>query len=405
MIGAILQTRNIGPQDVFLTGKPDINFIKQVYRQYDNFAIEDIKILANEKVDFGNLITFNIKHDGDYLYKLFFCFSLPILTPGLGSSFCGWTNSLGHAIIEYCDFEINGNRINRMYGLFMEIWHELSITTNPAKDLLIGKYSHPQMLMNNASINTDYRIPLQFWFSSNISSALPLFKLSRSTIKISIQLKRFDECIIYDGIVAPNTVSIKNSYLHTQYIFIADTLKNIIKNQNQVFLIEQLQTATSKGDFMGLNSRYKGILQFNHPVKELLFVAREIESENNNDWFNFSIRNGVINTPILPLIQSAKLVIDGRDRCTLMDSFSLSILNSSIYHTNTTDKYIYTMPFCDCPEKWIPTGSLNFSAVDSAVLYIDIAQGSIPRSRIFIYARNYNWLSISNGFAKLLFNS
>ena len=50
-----------GIQDTFLTKKPVFNFIKSSYKQYENFAIERINITAEDVVDFGNPITFQVK--------------------------------------------------------------------------------------------------------------------------------------------------------------------------------------------------------------------------------------------------------------------------------------------------------------------------------------------------------
>ena len=106
-----------GIQDTFLTGKPKHNFIKQAYKQYNNFAIERIKITSKNKIQFDKQITFEIKKLGDFLKKVYFEFSLPILTPTSGT-FAGWTNGIGYAIIDYVDIKINNVFLDRRYGLF-----------------------------------------------------------------------------------------------------------------------------------------------------------------------------------------------------------------------------------------------------------------------------------------------
>jgi hypothetical protein len=398
--GAILQLQFKGIQDKFLTGNPKHNFIEQIYRQYDNFSIESIKILPSENVTFNSLITFEIRNLGDYINKLHFCFSLDPLTQSSGT-FAGWTNSVGHAIIDYVDFEIGGNRIDRYYGLFMEIWNELS-TLRTYADELIGKFLHIPLLQTNALSRTYYKVPLQLWFCKNIGASFPLLSLRDKSVKIIIQLKNFSDIIIYDGNTPPNQVNISDVYLLTDYIYVDDYQKNKFKSIEHVYLINQIQTAGE--NYIGSSNVAKIPLTFNHPCNELIFVLREIASEENNDWFNFSIRNNVINTPIQPLLSAAKLIIDGKDRECIKSSKELNTLNCSIYHTNTTDKHIYVMPFCAEPEKFYPNGTLNFSVMTSAILYYKLVN-SVPLCKTFIFTRNFNWITINNlGSVKLEFS-
>lgn len=393
MIGALLQLNYIGKQDTILTGNPEFNFIKQVYKRNYPFALDEIKILPNEVATFGTRISFDIKKYGDFLHKIFLCLELPVLTSTSGT-FAGWTNSIGHAIIDYYDIEINHNLINRNYGLFMEIWNELT-TVRSREDQLIGKYTQLRSLKYNAMSNTHYKVELSSWFTKSIGAALPLLLLKEQSIKIYVNLRPLTECVIFDGNNPPLTVNIIDCYLLAQYIFIDDIQKQQFLSKEYSVLIEQLQVNSDSGEYIGTNNIINSTLQFNHPIKELLFILREIQSENNNDWFNFSIINNTVHTPVLPILDSAKLLLDGKARSDYSkSSFELSTLNNSIYHTNTSDKYIYCLPFCSEPEKFFPTGSLNFSMITNAVLQCKMVNNS-PSSKLYVFGINYNWITIA----------
>jgi hypothetical protein len=389
MLGAIIQIKNTGIQDTLLIGNPEYNFIKQVYKQYINFAIEETRLLPNEMVNFGNLISIDIKNLGDFLYKLWFCFTLPRLVSTSGT-YSGWTNSIGHTIIEHIDIEINYNRIDRVYGLFLEIWNEMTTHRGPA-DIVIGKYSNISSLTQNATNITNYKVPLRFWFTENIGSALPLLQLKNQSVKIWIKLRSFSECVVFDGITPPLNVTISNAYLLSQYIFIDDNERKKYIGQEHSFLIEQLQSTYQD---INQTSIYKCPLIFNHPVKEILFILRDTQSEVNNDWFNFSLRNTQVHTQVLPLLNCAKLVVDGKDRSEYKSSDELSIVNPSIYHSNVSDKFIYSMPFCSDPEKFFPTGSFNFSTITSS--FLQLQTNNTTFSKIYVFARNYNWITIKH---------
>jgi len=393
MIGAVIQITAKNSQDSILTGKPVFNFIKQVYKQYDNFALEETKILPNEPLDFGKNITFTILNLGDLLHKLYFCFTLPALVPTSGT-YAAWTNSIGHAIIDTIDITINDTIYVRQHGLYMEINNELSKETDDPDNKLIGKYLHTSMLQYNAIESSEYKVPLVYWFTENIGASLPLYKLQNSKIEIKLKLKPFSECIIYDGLTPPSISKVENSFLSAQYIFVNDSFK--LKNQGtETFIFEELQ-------YSNPSNVSKTDLTFNHQCKELIFVLREIASEQNNDHFNFSVRNSSVFTPVRPILDSAKLILDTKDREDFKSSSELSILNNSRYH-NGSNKHIYTMPFCSEPAKWIPTGSLNFSAFTHVVLYLKLIN-AFPPCKLYIFARTYNWITIENGFASISYN-
>jgi hypothetical protein len=53
--------------------------------------------------------------------------SVYAVPPATGS--VNWTNSLGNALIRYVDIEIGGQRIDRHFGLWLELWDELTQTS------------------------------------------------------------------------------------------------------------------------------------------------------------------------------------------------------------------------------------------------------------------------------------
>lgn len=163
MAGAIYQLKVRGPQDLFLTGKPVYSFIKQVYKRHVNFATQLIEIQSKNTVDFGKTIEFNIPRKADYLHKVSFTFTLPALSTTSGS-YAGWTNSIGHAIIDYIEVSIGDQVITHHTGLYLEILNELTHTNvyNNSNATLLGKYPHIKALESNALIETVYEVPLQF---------------------------------------------------------------------------------------------------------------------------------------------------------------------------------------------------------------------------------------------------
>lgn len=391
-----------GLQDTFLTGKPKHNFIKQAYKQYNNFAIERIRVTSKNTVQFGKQVTFEIKKLGDFLKKVYFEFSLPPLNITSGE-YAGWTNGIGYAIINHVDLKINGVFLDRRYGDFMMIWNQL--TANPgirdASDTLSGYYQNLASLKYNALQSSNYNVELDFWFGENIASALPLLSLSQSNfIEIVLELKPFSECIVYDGATPPNEVSILDGWLNTDQIFVDDSFKKKFKGEEHTYIIKQLQYL--KQDLVGSSKKVN--LTFNHPVSQLIFVLREHLSDENNDYFNFSKRDSGDHQSISPLMTQARLLIDSKIRNEYMSSDQLSRLNSNTYYPNTIDSFIYTIPFCNKPSEWYPNGTLNFSLIQNAELQIDLEPG-VSDCSVYVFAINFNFITIKDRFIKIEFDS
>lgn len=404
MGGGVFQIKAKGLQDKKLTGDPSINFLKQEYKPYVNFSIEQTRLESRDVINFGKRFTITFKNTADLLHKLYFCFTLPALTPTSGT-YSGWTNSLGHALIDNVEISVGGITLSRMYGIFMEIWNELTVKQNPysAYDSMIGKYRHMPLLETNAEDISSYMVPLPFWFCNHVSSSFPLITMYHSELRINFTLRPFEECIVYDGLTPPAEVNITDGYVLAEYVYLEDAERTRMRNNPANYLISQCQNIDAQS--MPLSGTAHLDVTFNHPVYELFFVIRETESDNNNDWFNFSIRNNVINTPIEQFISTARLLLDATERTQELVTDVFSRLNSSRYHSNCTDKHIYTMPFCDEPENPIkPTGSLNFSVIDQSTLVLKI-KNTIPASYLYAYALNWNWIKIENGILSLEFIS
>jgi hypothetical protein len=224
--------------------------------------------------------------------------------------------------------------------------------------------------------------------------------MTYSKVKVQIKLSDFDKCIIFDGNTPPTTVNITEGNLNVEYLYIdhIEKKKLIGKKENDWVLFEQVQTRTVEEVVSGIN--FKAHLPFNLPCKEILWVFRELDSYQNNDHFNYSRRNLIVDTPILPLMKTAKFYIENNVRIDTLNEDSFRTLNSHKYHKNTTDRYIYCIPFCLYPEDKQPSGTLNFSAIDDPIIYIEM-WNSISASNLYAFAVNYNWYKIENGIFKV----
>lgn len=401
-IGALRQLSvGKGAQDVVLTQEPQVTFFKQKYKRHTNFAIESISCEYNSEFDFGNTVKVKVPKKGDLIAQCYIYFELPALSIPAGSTFIGWTNSVGHVLIEEIELRIGGILIDKRYGYQMELEDELGTPESKryGQNKLVGRFETVAETETNATGVTYYHVPLTFSFSKTFASALPLVALQYHDIEFTIKLRPFSECITFDGVSGPTTIpEITDAKFFIEYIYLDDNERKLFAQSDHQYLIEQLQF-TGKKSYLANATQAKIDIDFNHCVKELQWVFVEDTSEDNNDWFNFSRRSDGLSQ-----MTKANILIDGVERFERRDELFFRLAQPYTRHTRVSKKFIYTYSFCKYPEKLQPSGTLNFSRLDHAELFA-IMRSSNALTNIYLYGINYNILIFSKGMVNLLFSS
>jgi hypothetical protein len=340
MGGGLMQLVAYGAQDVYLTGNPQITFWKVTYRRYTNFAIESIEQTFNGQADFGRRVQCIISRNGDLAYRTYLQVTLPEINQlmGLGAFVLGqgqgvyarWLDFPGEQLVAQVEVEIGGQRIDRQYGDWMHIWNQLTMTAEQERGYykMIGNTTQLTFITDpsfaevdgpcdslaprqvcaprNALPETTLYVPLQFWFCTNPGLALPLIALQYHEVKINLDIRPIDECLwavttlscnseavaankpgysanqFTPGRPVPATIAYNQSLvaasLYVDYVFLdTDERRRMAQNPHE-YLITQLQFT---GDESVGSSSNKIKLNFNHPVKELIWV---VQPDQNVDY-------------------------------------------------------------------------------------------------------------------------
>lgn len=330
MGGGLMQLVAYGAQDVYLTGNPQITFWKVTYRRYTNFAIESIEQTFNGQADFGRRVQCTISRNGDLAYRTYLQVTLPEINQLMGAgNFAGagstgvyarWLDFPGEQLIAQVEVEIGGQRIDRQYGDWMHIWNQLTMTSEQQAGYfkMIGNTTQLTFITDpsfadvdgpcdsqaprqvcaprNALPETTLYVPLQFWYCTNPGLALPLIALQYHEVKINLDIRPIDECLwavttlncAVDGVQAapgkpmPASIAYNQSLvaasLYVDYVFLdTDERRRMAQNPHE-YLITQLQFT---GDESVGSSSNKIKLNFNHPVKELVWV---VQPDQNVDY-------------------------------------------------------------------------------------------------------------------------
>ena len=328
MGGGLMQLVAYGAQDVYLTGNPQITFWKVTYRRYTNFAIESIEQTFNGQADFGRRVQCVISRNGDLAHRTYLQVTLPEINQSMsglsdGSVYARWLDFPGEQLIAQVEVEIGGQRIDRQYGDWMHIWNQLTMTSEQQRGYfkMIGNTTQLTFITDpefsevdgpcdssaprqvcaprKALPETTLYIPLQFWFNTNPGLALPLIALQYHEVKINLDIRPIDECLwavktLDNGETGTQAASVAYNQslvaasIYVDYIFLdTDERRRMAQNPHE-YLITQLQFT---GDESVGSSSNKLKLNFNHPVKELVWV---VQPDQNVDYCSSLVTDSLL---------------------------------------------------------------------------------------------------------------
>jgi hypothetical protein len=394
-----------------------------VYRRHTNFAVESIEQTFNGTADFGRKVTALISRSGDLIGRVYLQATLPAVSNG---SSIRWVDHVGHHLIKQIEVEIGGQRIDRQYGDWLQIWYELTCGTNQRH--FLGHGYDDMIGHSDAATGTSLQhwgpshaeatlfVPLQFWFCRNVGLALPLIALQYHEVKINLEFRALSELVIAGSTISSE--SLASASLWVDYVYLDTEERRRFAQVSHEYLIEQLQF-TGEESVTGTSAKLK--LSFNHPVKELVWVAQRdvvIDGDNNqagNQWSNYTtvpaenINNATDpstdSARALNNVDAAKLQLNGQDRFALRTGRYFNLVQPYQAHTNIPESPgINVYSFALKPEEHNPSGSANFSRIDNATLNLTM-NPSTGACKVRVYGVNYNVLRIMSGMGGLAYSN
>ena len=404
--GGLMQLVAYGPQDVYLSGNPEVTFFKTMYRRHTNFAVESIEQTFSGAVDFGRKVNATVQRNGDLINRTYLQVDLPALT-GTGTQ--AWVRNIGNVLIKEVSVSIGGSIIDKHYGQFLHIWQELTQTKEheDSYNVMIGNTT--ELTTEAASIpSRTLYIPLQFWFNRHIGLSLPIIALQYHEVKFDFELRPFSELYVSSsGTVTVPTLA--NASLWIDYVYLdTDERRQFAQIQHE-YLIEQLQCPGAESFSQ---TSIKQRLNFNHPCKELIWVVQLDSNVQSvaaaagaaNRWTDFT-DNGVGASPYNgddPLVD-AKIQLNGHDRIVTRKAGYFNLVQPIDHHTRGPATGIYVYSFAEKPEEHQPSGSVNMSRIDNASLNMTLS--SSAACKIYTYMINYNVMRVMSGMAGLAYSN
>jgi hypothetical protein len=426
MGGGLLQLVAYGAQDVYLTGNPQITFFKVVYRRHTNFAIEAIQQTPTGSNSLGSRVSFQITRNGDLIHRVYFYGKIA------ATGDVALVPNFGHKLLKTIELEIGGQRIDKHYSEWLYIWNELSlpIGKRDGYNVMVGANGRNISTKLTTGAKYELYVPLEFWFCRNVGLALPLIALQYHEVKINIE---YESDVLMIDKTATNftfeeetrdppevtrsyvandkltgSVKLEEATLWVDYIFLDTDERRRFAQLSHEYLIEQLQFTGADSITGGTTDSMKSIrMNFNHPCKELVWTIKKTDA--GVYWNNYSTAGGtsVANNDHLDSanpVTNAKIMLNGNDRFATRKGDYFSLVQPYQHHENTPDKYhqgINVYSFALKPEEHQPSGTLNMSRIDTAVLSLSSTISGV----ISIYAVNYNVLRILSGMGGLAYSN
>lgn len=410
MCCGLMQLVAIGTQDEYLTIKPEVTMFKATYKRHTHFGMARCNQTLLGGVGFGKRFTVQIERKADLIHGVMLEINLPKLdvtnaklaadAANVGYRSPGWVNWIGHRIVKHVSLEIGGVTIVEYDSNYAWSWDQITQDTSDGYRIMVG--------MDGASLNdggTLY-VPLHFFFTDNPGLALPIIALQYHQVSIHVTLRDFSELIHGHGAgivttLADPAVGIEEvrengtiqvigqlqCRLYVDYIYLESSERKRFAQKSHEYLIQQIQS-TDVCSFTGCNTKID--LDFQHPCKELILVVNRHE-DNNWNWYNF-IES-----------KSVALSLNNTQICKREGSY-LTLVEPWKYHSHVPENHnVHVLSFSLTPETHQPSGSINLSRIDNAVL--SISMDTTGMYDVTVYARNYNVLNIRHGLAGLEFAS
>ena len=351
MSGGITQLVAIGAQDVWLTGRPEVSFFRNNYKRYTNFAHVVNRQVLQGAVNASGMSSIRFERKGDLLSYVY-------LTKKTGAGQVVFADT----DIDHIDFLIGGQIIDSQDDYFM----------NYVADPLLCSSQNKAVFPTGESGNIGLFYPFRFWFAENWQSALPLIALQFHDVEARIYWK--------------STVVTTNIFEAWANYIVLDTMeRESLASGVQNHLIYQVQRSLpSKTGTQNL--------VFNHPVK---FIS----SGNSNIIAGITTSN--------TMIFQVNGVDIGEQKNYTPHFDMVPAFYTCPVTTATQTTYGFLLPFCLDTTKLQPTGTLNFSRIDSARLVtnstFDTSGSTYTAGTVYIYSVNYNILKIENGMGGLMY--
>ena len=348
-----MQLAATGAQDVYLTTQPQITFFKVVYRRYTPFAIESIEQTFNGTVNYNRKISCTLVRNGDLAADMFLEITMTKSGP---------TYYPAEAVVQDVTVTCGGQQLDKHYAGWFRNFDELYRTSEEkAAYRRLTDFAAEDPI----GCSKKFFLPLIFYFNRSKGSALPIVALQYHEIMVQFSLGPAPTGI--DPTVPPQ------ASLWVDYVFLdVEERRRFAQNPHE-YLVDQLQYTGPENAVVATSStKTQNVrLNFNHPLKTVVWNLLGAD----HGVFTAGPQ-GTKNDSYAPLA-SAKLTLNGTDRFSVRQGkYFNHVVPFQAQQASYPAAGLYSYNFCLKPQEYQPSGSCNFSRIDTATMTFQWKQAS-----------------------------
>jgi len=345
-----------------------------------------------------------------------------------------WTyvNGLGTSIIEYADFIVNDQTIERITGEFIHSHLALDWDKNAQFGMAADGTGYiPYSYLSAATVQqTAFRssrpyptedgvffcvLPF-FFLRTKLKEVFPLLSCNDGNVRVDVKLRPFDHMVRrtigYRGntvdvplnrqvyflttatpqtSVIANTASQPPAFRDVRMVtatalitgslrdkFLRTPFEQMVKLVQNFSFEEPLKYLVSKANSNTDTVDIQLPLELNHPVIELRWMFRRKAAKINNEWPNFTPAIGLESNPAThypPWLQSATIRVNGSEVITADgDWFRHHIASKHSGGVTAYQAHMYGYSFAEHPEYHQPNGTANMSRATSITITMRVNQ-------------------------------
>jgi len=441
--GAVLSLDAVGLQDGYLTSNTGNSFFQFTNTKHTQFTKYSASIQVNNDTStnwpFNQVLTvkFRPKEMCDILQNMFIKCTLPSLAdPNGGPPLGQYCDNVGLAILNQIQLAADDTILEIIKTDWNVVYTDLYYSVEEAQ-------AYDYMVNVDPTNGGDLYIPLHFFFSRRHSSSFTAnpvyhdnFYFKPGFLTCAAHKHRnliltltFNPVTFFSS--APS-VSMSNFYVVTEEIVLSDAERNYIQNTVQKNVIGFTR---NESVYPATQSPFVANLTPGTPVKILHWFVRNQLYENASDptyfnnRFNFSSQNYSLpfsDTNTLtqqetnnPIISSTVIYLNGNQINPLAQTVTTKNVRDGSYYwkfiqplshgLSYPSRNIYTFSFSLKPKDPQPSGSLDFSQMDSNSTFINASIYSVSDSaptasyNMYIFYTGFNVITYSNGLVSLDF--
>lgn len=346
-------------------GNPHIDQFVKVLRKTTRWAAQWRRVDFDGQFGFGKRVSLTVPRIAELVNGVTLVVQMPDIATAqaaaqaaagglwpqgrfLGPAY-GWTNSLGHALINTIELEIGGAIVERLDGRLLEVLDELyePLDTLKAKNTMMKRAPTgfgPTTWVGTPTSPVTVHVPIPFWFSrpGRYSHALPIDAISAEKVRIHVTFRTVEQLYytdarydgrtvgfrggqdvsgampelaggrfwvqnptagrvyfmsaampfaglsgeILEGYTMPARLEMEDAYMMLEYVSVEEPEAVALRSAELTYFVEQHNAVQSQASQNTTEVRVE--LPLTNPTKEILWVLQRPEAEAYNAWFLFT---------------------------------------------------------------------------------------------------------------------